>query len=342
MKTNQVLGISTLVLLVLSGWTYYDSVTRAERFERGQDFLPNLNPDEIAQIVIRKGEDETRLRREDEKFVVASADGYPASNEAVNRFLRDVLDLKLEKEVGKGERLEQELEIAPPGEESLEVALLNANEKDMVRFVIGKGADDAGGSFVARTDSGDRTIYLTSSRVFLNTTNDDFLQNEILNVEGEKIATITSLGFQIVNEDGDFKLADLPAGKKESSKVNSAKWMLSNLRFTAQHLADTEEVVGLEWDTTVHVELDDDSRYEVELARHDEKHYLRIQGFYKSERVSIAVDAGDEEVKYTADVLKRIDELQLFNRLHGSWVYEVSESTADKFRLERSELMEDA
>ena len=54
------------------------------------------------------------------------------------------------------------------------------------------------------------------------------------------------------------------------------------------------------------------------------------------------MDAGDEEVKQTADVLKRLDELKEFNQFHGSWVYEVSKSTADKFRLKRSELMENA
>lgn len=342
MKINQVLGIATVVLLILSGWTYYDSVTRAVRFERGQSFLSNLNSDEVAEIVIKKGEDETHLRRQGDEFVVVGADGYPATNESVNRFLRDVLDLKLEKKVGKGESLEKELEIAPPGKETVEVALRNANEKDMVRFVVGKGAGDANGSFVVRTDTDDRTIYLTSSRVYLRTAEDDFLRQEIINVEGDKIAAISGPDFKIVNEDGDFVLADLPAGKKESSKINGAKYILSSLRFEKHHLADAPEVQGLAWDTAVEVELDDDSGYTVDLAAEGDKHYLRIQGFHKAQQVSIAVDAGDEEVQQTADVLKRLDEIKEFNQFHGSWVYEVSKSTADKFRLKRSELMENA
>lgn len=341
MKTNQILGIATVVLLILSGWTYYDSVSRAARFERGQHFLPNLNPDEIAQIVIRKGEEETHLRRQGDKFVVVGASGYPATNEAVNRFLRDVLDLKLEKRVGKGESLEQELGLTP-GEDTLEVALKDANEKDRVRFLVAEGSGEANGSYVVRTDGDDRTIFLTSSRAYLRGSEDDFLDKQIVDVKGEDITKITGPDFEIVNEDGTLKLAGLPAGKKESSKVSGAKWLLSSLRFNQHYLADAPEVRDLEWDTIVEVELDDDSGYEVALAEVGDKHYLQIQGFHKAQQVSIAVDAGDEEVKQTADVLERLDELQKFNQFHGSWVYEVSKSTADKFRLKRSELTEDA
>jgi len=40
--------------------------------------------------------------------------------------------------------------------------------------------------------------------------------------------------------------------------------------------------------------------------------------------------------------LARADEMQQFGDFHGSWIYEVSESTADKFRLQASELVEKA
>ena len=343
MKTNQILGIAVAVLLVLSGWTYYDSVTRAERFERGQKFLPNLNPDEIAEIVVKKGDDEeTTLRRLGDEFVLPGSGGYPATNESVNRFLRDVLELALEKEVGKGESLEEELELSPAGDNTLEVALKDKNEKEMVRFLVGKGADGGGGNFVCRTDQGERTVYLTAKQVYLRAGADDFLKKEIVDVKGEDIAAIEGPEWKIVNEDDDFKLADLPAGKKESSKVNQAQYMLSGLRFTKHYLADAPEVQNLYFDTEVVVELSDDSGYQVMLAQEGDKHYLRVQGFHKAQEVSIARDAGDEEVKQTADTLARIDELQTFNQFHGSWIYEVSESTANKFRLKRSELMEDA
>ena len=86
-RYNHVLLSAAALLLVLSAFTYHNSVTRAERFERGQKFLSNLNPDEIAKIELAKGEESTVLERTagGDRFVITSADGYYASNREVNR-----------------------------------------------------------------------------------------------------------------------------------------------------------------------------------------------------------------------------------------------------------------
>jgi hypothetical protein len=346
MKSNHVLGIAAAVLLVLSGWTYYDSVTRAERFERGQKFLPNLNPDEIIDVEVVKGDDKVHLRRQGGHYVVVDAESYPASNDSVNRFLRDVLDLALEKRVGKGESLEKELGLESGGEETVEVVFKNSNEKEMVRFLVGDDAGDAGGNFIVRTDNENRQIYLTSSRAYLRASPDDFLKKEIVDVKADDVAAVTGLDFRIVNEDGDFNLEDLASGKKESSKVSSAKYILSGLRFDKHHLADADEVYGLRFDPPVQVELEDDSGYQLEVAEAGtedaKKYYLRIQAFHKKGELTIARDADDEEVKETAEALEVLDNLAQFNRFHGSWIYEISEGTANKLNLKRSDLMEDA
>ncbi len=347
MKLNRNLGIAALVLLVLSAFTYRESVTRAERFERGQKFLQNLNPDEIAEIIVKKGDEETLLRRQGEELVVVSANGYPAANDSVNRFLRDVLELSLEKEVGSGESLEEELALRPGGEETIEIAFRNDAGKDMVHFLVGKNVEDGGsGSYVLRTDTDDDTIYLTSSRVYLRTGEDEFLKKDVVDVKREEVVRVVGPGYELTDEEGTMKLTDLPAGKKETSKANQAKSMLASLRFSKHHLADASEVQDLPW-TAVEVYLNDDSGYVVEVASVDEgsdneKHYLRIQGFHMTQRVEIARDAGEEEVKETADTLARIDELQEFNAFHGSWVYEVTEYVAKKLKVTRDELMEDA
>ncbi len=344
MNLNRNLFIATLVLLVLSALAYRQSVTRAERFERGQKFLQNLNPDEIATISVKKGEEETLLRRQDDEFTVVSANGYPAANDSVNRFLRDVLELSLEKKVGEGESLEEELELRPAAEETIEVALQNDAGKDMVRFLVGKSVEDGGsGSYVLRTDGDDETVYLTSARVYLRTGDDEFLEKDVVDVKGEDVTRVVGPGYELVDEAGTMTLAGLPAGKKETAKAGQAKTMLASLRFSKHFLADAPEVASLPFGTAVEVYLNDESGYLVELAKAgDDKDYLRIQGFHVAQRVEIARDAGDEEVEKTADTLARIDELQQFNAFHGSWVYEVTEYVAKKFLVTRDELMEDA
>ena len=55
-KQHYILDVVAGILLALSVFMYWSGEARAERFERGQRFLPNLNPDEIGDIAIRKGE----------------------------------------------------------------------------------------------------------------------------------------------------------------------------------------------------------------------------------------------------------------------------------------------
>lgn len=342
MKINRILLIAAVALCALSAYSYYDSVQRAERFERGQKFLQNLNPDSIAEILIEKGEDSAHLRRDGERFVVVDAGGYPAKNESVNRFVRDALELSLEKKVGSGEKLNEELELVSGGENTTEVTLKDSNQKEMVHFLVGKSLDSGGGNYIRRVDSGQDAIYLTSSRVYLSTSQEDFLDKEILDVESDQIAAIRGPGFLIEEQEGSLKLADLPAGKKESNKVSQLKNLLSGLRFTKHHLADAPEVQGLDFDSMVEIDLKDESGYQVAVASKDDKHYLQIQGYHTAGQLSIAVDADEEETSEVADKLKRQNEIQDFNAFHGSWIYEVTETTANRVRVTAGDLIEDA
>lgn len=341
-KINRTLLIVALALCALSVFSYTNNVRRAERFERGQKFLQNLNPDSIAEVLIQKGEEKTHLRRDDDHFLVVDAGNYPAKNDAVNRFIRDVLELGLEKEVGRSESLREELELVPGGENTIEVTFKDSGKQDMVHFLVGKSLDDGGGNYVLRTDGDDDMIYLTSSRAYFSTGQDDFLNKEILNVEQSEIASIQGRGFKIESQEGSLQLVDLPAGKKESSKVNQLESLLSGLRFTEHHLADAPEVQGLLFDSSVEIDLDDESGYAVAVASQGDKHFLRIRGYHKAGQLSIAVDADEDEAAQVADQLERQNEIQDFNAFHGSWIYEVTETTADKVRVEPSDLMEDA
>ena len=275
--------------------------------------------------------------------MVVDANGYPAKNDSVNRFIRDVLKLSLEKEVGSGESLLEELDLAAGGEQTTEVVFKNDNDEEMVHFLVGKAMEDGGGgSYVLRTDGDDDTIYLTSSRVYLSTRQDDFLKKEILDVEDSEVAAIRGRGFAIEDRDGTLELAELPAGKKTSSKFNQVKSLLSGLRFTKHYLANAAEVQGLVFDTGVEIDLKDESGYQVEVAAKGDKHYLRIQGYHNAGQLSIAVDADEDEAAAVADQLQRQNEIQDFNAFHGSWIYEVTETTANRVDVTPADLVEDA
>ena len=96
MKLNRTLAIVAVVLLAASIWTYRSSLVGAGHFERGRRFLPSLNPDNIAEIVIKKGNDHVTLKRGDDGFTITEIHGYPAANESVNRVLRTLVELELD------------------------------------------------------------------------------------------------------------------------------------------------------------------------------------------------------------------------------------------------------
>lgn len=348
-KTNTILAICALAAILLSAFAYHDSVRRAERFERGQSFLLNLNPDEVAMIELAKGDDKVTMRREGERFVVMSEGRYPAANESVNRLLRSLLDLSLEKEVGRGESLAEELGLSDDASERLDVALQDATGKSMVRFSVGDGASagsgvgGSGGSYIMRTDEGaEDTIYLTSDRVFLNTDGGSFLEKDLVDESASRVASIQGADFLLKRPEdgGDLALEDLAEGAStDPAKIDQLGSLLAGLRFNAHHLADAPEVAGLRFGSPVEIVLEDGSGYRLAIASKDDKQFLTIEGFHTAGRIEVAVDASEDEVRETSEVLVRADEIAAFNQLHGSWVYEIPAFTADKLKLRRKDLL---
>lgn len=347
-RTNKILMVVVASLLLLSFLSYQQSVRRADRFERGQKFLPNLNPDEVATVAITKGTDEVRLLREGEdRFVVASSDGYRAANEAVNRFLRDLLDASLEREIGPADDgLRAKLGLDVGEGDAVEVVLKDAADKDMVRFVVGDAFEGGSGNYVLRATGAETTkdvgtVYLTSGRLYLTTDGDSFVDKGLVDVAESEVVAVRGPDFVLARgEDGTIALEEAPAGTEASDQVSQTAGALAALRFTKHHLANATDVAGLRFDQGLEFELGDDSGYRVSVAENGDKHYLAIQGFHTAERVEVAMDASEEEVKETSEVLVRVDEIGAFNTFHGSWVYEVSSFVADKFRVKKADLFE--
>lgn len=345
MNTNLRLALVAVLLLAASIWTYSASVSRGERFQRGQRLLPNLVPDEVATITLEKGETTTTLKRSQDDFVVAEVHNYPAKNEAVNRVLHDLVDATLEKEVGRSSDLAAELEIDPPGEETIEIALLDSSGEDMVRLRVGKSFESGAGRYVRRTDLEDAPIYLTSAGLFLNTDAASFLEKEIVDMPQERVRQVKGPDYVLERreKDGPLELASVPAGRREkAAETGKLASLLDRFSFEQVFLADDPEVRDLDFGHEVTLELDDGTSYTIAYADHDDHTFVTVRGDHDLERVEIGLDTPEDELREKADKLSRADEIEDFNAFNGSWVYQVSSYTADKLRLRRADLLEDA
>jgi len=340
MKLNRTLAIIAVVLLAASIWTYRSSVVGADRFERGRRLLPSLNPDNIAEIVIKKGADHVTLKRGEDGFTIAEIHGYPAANESVNRVLRTLVELELEKQIGTGDDLYRELGLTADSDGMTELSLRAADGAEMVDLRIGKNFE-GGGSYLRRVDGDGGPAYLSTRALSFSTTADSYLDKEIVNVPADDIERIDGPDFAVVRTEDGLKLDRVAVGSEENpSAMSRVKGILSPLRFDEVYLADDDKVVDLPMRQVVDVRLTDGSGYRLAVAERDGEHFLQIAGYHTVDRVSIDRDESTEELEDKAAILGRADEISRFNRFHGSWVYRVTKPTADKLELHKADLVQ--
>ncbi len=342
-RTNLVLLCLVVLLGIASFLAYRHGTTKADRFERGQQFLQNLNTDEVATIVIRSQEKETTLTRRGDEFVVQEYNGYPAANDAVNRLFKKLMEIGLEREVGEGESLEEELGFIEGADTMTEAVLKDSSDNVMVRIRIGKSVEMSG-NYIQRLDKGSRLILQSESGIALDAHADPYLARDLVDVDPSEISRIEGRDFVLVPEEGGIlHLQDIPAGKKEkSSEVGKMRGALTRLVFSKPYLADAPEVQDLAFERILNVDLKDGSGYELLMAIRDEKRYLQIRGFHAVERVEIARDTPEDELREKAEMLSRSDEMKAFDAIHGSWVYELTEYVGAKFDLTRADMLENA
>jgi len=341
-KTNRNLTILALVLMALSLWAYRESVSRADRFQRGQAFLSNLNPDEIARVEIRQAGASVTLERQGETFRVVEQQGYPASNAAVNRLLGDLLEISLEKEVGRGTDLSSELGLEPVGDSTVEVSFHDAAQKEMVRVRLGRAFEGGSGRYVQRLDRPDAPIYLTSERIDVAVDSNAFLRQQILDVEGSEVLRVEGPDFTLARpaEGGGLSLIDAAASAEiEVAKVNGLESILRGLSFENVFVADDETVRDLDFRPGMSIDLQDGSGYDLSVAEREGRYYLRIAGRHLVSQVAISLDEAEEELQEKADMLTRADEIEDFNQFHGSWIYEVSQADGKNLLLRKADLV---
>jgi len=343
MGTNLKRAAAAVLLLAASVWVWADSVSRGDRFQRGRKLLPNLSIDDVATIVVTEAGETTTLERSADGFTIAEVHDYPAKNEAVNRLLRDLIEIGLEKEVGSGEELARELEIEPPTDSTIELTLRDAAGRDMVQLRLGKTFTDGAGRYVRRLDQEAAPIYLTSEAVFLSGSKDELLDKEIVDVLPSDVVRVEGVDFVLAAPEPGANpvLTAVPAGKKEkTAETARLRSALERLSFDRVWVGDDPEVQDLEFERRLRVFLGDDTNYTLLVANRGEQSFLEIRGDHAIGQVMITLTTPEDELREKADQLTRAEEIGKFNEFHSSWVYEIPAFTADKLALTKSDLLE--
>src|SRR5690606_12231232 len=281
-KTFNALGVTAFVMVVLSVFVAFERPTVNFAFAKGSYLIKNLDPKEVATITIKSKNEEVKLDRMSDRFVVSSKMSYPAANKEVNSLIRDLTKIQLAAEVADRAEAHAGLGVALDSEEAKVVRFLDREGKELVGVVVGKSAD--GGGYNVRLTNQDQ-VYRTESYVYLRGRSLDYDDKELVNNERnqiEKVEVKPAAGEAYVitsPKEGEVKLEGIPDGKRAKGSTYESVFSATSW-FSFEDFAPAQEKQDLDFKDVHVVTRRDGARYTFEIAKKDDKHWVRARAEY--------------------------------------------------------------
>ena len=156
MKTKQLLILGAifvvLVIVVLLFDNPFGQSEYEKKVETAMPLFPNFNKEQVVKIEITATGETTTLSKQDDNWVVASMDNYPADGEGVAELLSKVTEFKNTQRVSNNPEKQSEFEVDSTG---VEAKLMDASDKVLVHLFVGKTTPGFLSSYVRPADSND-------------------------------------------------------------------------------------------------------------------------------------------------------------------------------------------
>ena len=368
--TNRQLGIVgavALVMLVITIVLYSGSGASRSDFVSGTPLIQGLDTGQIHKVVVKSGEKTVTLTGTSKGLVVEEKSNYPASVKEINGLVIKCLEIRLAAKVTDKKENHKDLGVTEGHEDATTVSFIgqgrqdspkaagkdedkdisgNGGEHVLVGFVKGKSAEGSMGVYVRLL--GQDTVYRTEENVWLNDKPIDYIGRNLVKLDKEGVMRVEVKtdkdSYTIARDDKDndkVVLANIPKGKKAKTwDVGSTFEALSSLDMADVMPAGKEK---LDWDATYTAYLKTHISYTVQLAKKDDKHYVRVSASFPPDLkiTRPAKDEKDEEVKKKAAIWEACETAPRFTRRHKDWVYELSSYDAEKLRKPFKDLVED-
>lgn len=337
------LGIAAGIMVVLSVYVAFDKPTVNFEFAKGRYLVRNLDPAQVAGIVIKSKTEEVKLDRVGAEFVVTSKLSYPASNKEVNTLLRDIIKVQLAAEVTASKSAHKDLGVAADSEDAKVVRFFDREGKELVGVVIGKSVD--GGGFYVRLASEDQ-VYRADGYASVRDKSLDYVEKEIVNNERGKIAKVEvkpadGTAYVIDSpKDGEVALLGIPEGQRAKASAHDSVFSATSY-FSFEEMASAASMPELDFKSTHVVTRRDGAKFTFDLAKKDDKHWVRGRAEYVGPaKVTISKDDKDEDLKQKEAWLKAQDAVEAFNKRHQSWVYQIGSWKAENLAKPFADLIE--
>ena len=235
MKTKQLLILGgvlvVLAIVVLVFENPFGKTEYEKKVETATPLFPDFNKEQVAKIEILATGETTILSKQEEAWVVASMDNYPADSEGVAELLTKVGEFKNTQRVSSNPEKQAEFEVDSTG---VEAKLIDANDKLLAHLFVGKITPGFLSSYVRAADSNDvyvaqgnlQSVFNKGTRTWKNRIIFDFNKGNVteLNISSPEETVELRL-----NAEGTWQMLKPEAAAANTTEVDNLLTTLSEL-----------------------------------------------------------------------------------------------------------------
>lgn len=306
--------------------------------------LGGLDPADVAEIVIGKGDDAIRLKRQGKGFVVANKADYPAKTVEVNGLLSKCSDIQVGPVYTSNAANHDDLEVTEEkGSSIVKFMKADPNAPLLAGLIVGKQRELGQGCYI-RLLPGDN-VFACQESPYIQSSVTSFYEQELISAKEDDIESVTIKGIDgqyiLKKDEGADKvmLENLPAGKKlKESDADTVFSALTSLRCDdVQKSAD-----GLDFNRQYVCRLKDTTVYTVNIAQKDGDTYVTCLAEYTGELPTKDNEVeSDEVLKEKEAKLLAADKASKLTARHRGWIYKLTEWKAKSLVKKLDDLLED-
>ena len=236
MKTKQLLILGCIfIVLAIVVFVFENPFGKSEyqlKVETATPLFPNFDKEQVAKIEIIATDGTTTLSKQDEVWVVASMDNYPADSEGVAEMLTKVSEFKSTQRVSNNPEKQAEFEVDSSG---VETKLIDANDKLLAHLFVGKTTPGFLSSYVRPADANDvyvaqgylQSVFNKGTRTWKDRTLFDFNKGNVteLNISSPEETVELRL-----DTNGTWQMLKPEASATNTTEVDNLLTTLSGLK----------------------------------------------------------------------------------------------------------------
>lgn len=303
-KNQMTFVVVALALVVFAAIALRQESATVTNQQAGTKIFPGLmnKVNDIAQILVQKGEQTTTIKRDNTQWQVTDKDGYPANISKVKQTILGIADFEVvEAKTKKADNYKQ-LEV---DDAASTVTLQDGQGQVLATLILGKVVDSGFSAtaqakmYVRKKD--DDQVWLVKGELHADPLVTDWLAEDVMNIDPARIQQVSlqsadKKSYIIRKQKADdkhYSVSDLPKGKqlKSEATADEIAKSLQSLRLSDVQKSDKVEFVA---GNTTHAEFQtfDGLIVTADIVSQEKDSYVKFNARFDA---SVRADANSAE-----------------------------------------------